>query len=172
MSAGAGIRPPATPPGLIVREATPDDNDSLIALELQSPVLIGDVEEFFDRSPDAFASHRVQGEHRVVLGELDGSVVGVMAGVIQEPVVQGRPHRLVYIHRARVDPAFHHRGVAWALSSDLFAWGRIQGAEGSYYLIAPEYERSIAFGYPESEQSRHLGAPRTPLAELVHEERW
>ena len=30
----------------------------------------------------------------------------------------------------------------------------------------------IAFGYPESEESRHLGAPRTPLSELVHEERW
>jgi hypothetical protein len=30
----------------------------------------------------------------------------------------------------------------------------------------------IAFGYPESEESRHLGAPRPPLAELVHQERW
>lgn len=137
---------PSPPPGLIVREAAPVDSASLIALELRSPVLIGDVEEFFDRSPDFFANHRVQGEHRVVLGELDGSVVGVMAGVIHEPVIQARPHRLVYIHRARVDPAFHHRGVAWALSNDLFAWGKTRGAEGPYYLIAPENERSIAFG--------------------------
>ena len=30
----------------------------------------------------------------------------------------------------------------------------------------------IAFGYPESEESRHMGAARTPLAELVHDERW
>ena len=30
----------------------------------------------------------------------------------------------------------------------------------------------IAFGYPESEESRHLGAPRTPLADVVHYERW
>jgi hypothetical protein len=73
-------------------------------------------------------------------------VVGVMAGVIHDPIVQGRPHRLVYIHRARVHPAFHHRGVAWALSNDLFAWGHRHGAEGPYYLIAPENERSIAFG--------------------------
>jgi ribosomal protein S18 acetylase RimI-like enzyme len=146
MGVEAGTSTPSTPPGLIVREATVADNDSLIALELQSPVRIGDVEEFFDRSPDAFANHRVQGEHRVVLGELDGSVVGVMAGVVHEPVIQGQPHRLVYIHRARVHPDFHHRGVAWALSNDLFAWGRERGAEGPYYLIAPENERSIAFG--------------------------
>ncbi|MGB2694924.1 MAG: nitroreductase family protein [Dehalococcoidia bacterium] len=30
----------------------------------------------------------------------------------------------------------------------------------------------IAFGYPESEQSLHRGVARTPLPELVHEERW
>jgi len=130
----------------MVREAAANDNDALIALELQSAVLIGDAEEFFDRSPDAFASHRLQGECRIVLGELDGALVGVMAGVIHAPVIQGQAHRLVYIQRARVDPAFHHRGVAWALSNDLFAWGRRHGAEGPYYLIAPENERSIAFG--------------------------
>jgi ribosomal protein S18 acetylase RimI-like enzyme len=146
MGVEAGTRTPSIPPGLTVREATADDNDSLIALELQSPVRIGDVDEFFDRSSDAFACHRVQGEHRVVLGELAGRVVGVMAGVIHEPVIQARPHRLVYIHRARVDPAFHHRGVAWALANDLFAWAGERGAEGPYYLIAPENERSIAFG--------------------------
>ena len=30
----------------------------------------------------------------------------------------------------------------------------------------------LAFGYPASEESLHRGIPRTPLAELVHEERW
>ncbi|MCH7718742.1 MAG: nitroreductase family protein [Chloroflexi bacterium] len=30
----------------------------------------------------------------------------------------------------------------------------------------------LAFGYPESEESLHRGIPRTPLAELVHHERW
>jgi len=30
----------------------------------------------------------------------------------------------------------------------------------------------ISFGYPESEASRHRGVPRTPLSELVHQERW
>jgi ribosomal protein S18 acetylase RimI-like enzyme len=146
MGAEAGTGRRSITPGLIVREATANDNDSLIALELRSPLLVGDVEEFFDRSPDAFACHRVQGENRVVLGELEGGVVGVMAGAIHVPVIQRRPHRLVYIHRARVDPAFHHRGVAWALANDLFAWAGGRGAEGPYYLIAPENARSVAFG--------------------------
>ncbi len=30
----------------------------------------------------------------------------------------------------------------------------------------------ITFGYPESEESRHRGIARTPLADLVHYERW
>jgi nitroreductase len=30
----------------------------------------------------------------------------------------------------------------------------------------------ITFGYPESEASLHRGITRTPLSELVHEERW
>ncbi len=128
-----------------MREATAEDNDSLIALELQSPLLIGDREESFDRSPDFFACQRLQGECRIVLGELDGRAVGVMVGVIQTPVIQGRPHRLVYIHRARVHPDFHHRRVAWALANDLFAWAGERGAEGPYYVIAPQNRPSMEF---------------------------
>jgi nitroreductase len=30
----------------------------------------------------------------------------------------------------------------------------------------------ITFGYPASEESLHRGIPRTPLADLVHEETW
>ena len=30
----------------------------------------------------------------------------------------------------------------------------------------------LAFGYPASEKSRHRGIARTPMAELVHKERW
>ncbi|MDO8617185.1 MAG: GNAT family N-acetyltransferase [Dehalococcoidia bacterium] len=135
----------ATPPGLIVREATAADNDRLIALELECPLLIGDVEETFDRSPDFFACHRQQGEYRVVLGELEGRVVGVMAGVIQTPVVQGQPHRLVYIQQARVHPDLRGWGIAWVMARDLFTWAGERGAEGPYYLIAPENKPSLTF---------------------------
>ncbi len=40
--------------------------------------------------------------------------------------------------------------------------------------LPPEHRVAIviSFGYPESEESRHRGVPRTPLSELVHYERW
>src|SRR3972149_2022892 len=145
MSAEKGARTRSALPRLVVREATAEDNDSLIALELQSPLLIGDREESFDRSPDFFACRRLQGECRIVLGEVDGRAVGVRVGVIHPPVIQGQPHRLVYIHRARVHPDFHHRRVAWALANDLFAWAGERRAEGPYYVIAPENRPSMEF---------------------------
>jgi GNAT superfamily N-acetyltransferase len=134
------------PSGLLVREARAGDNDALIDLELRSPLLVGESEEKYDRSPDFFACYRVQGEHRVILAEVDGRTVGVMAGVVQAPVIQGAARRLVYIQRARVLPEFQGQGVAWRLANDLFAWSSALGAEGPYYLIAPGNERSVAFG--------------------------
>jgi GNAT superfamily N-acetyltransferase len=134
-----------TPPALTVREATVEDNEPLIALELHTPLRIGHVEESYDRSPDFFACHRVQEDYRVVLSELKGRVVGVMAGAIRKPVVQGRTHHWVYIQRGRVHPHFQRRGVALALARDLFAWAGKRGAEGPYYLIAPENQPSLTF---------------------------
>ena len=133
------------PPGLTVREATAEDNDALISLELESPLLVGDVEETFDRSPDFFASHRVLPDHRIVLAEVAGRVAGAMVGVVHTPIIQGQPQRLVYIRQARVHPDFHSRRVAWLLANDLFAWARARGARGPYYLILPENRRSLAF---------------------------
>ena len=141
----SGTGTPSIPAGLTVREAAAQDNDALIALELESPLLIGGVEETFDRSPDFFACQRLHEEHMVVLAELEGRVAGVMAGVIHTPVIQGRPHRLVYIHRARVHPGFRGRRVAWAMAQELFAWAGRRGAEGPYYLIAPENKPSNDF---------------------------
>ncbi len=184
MSAEREITPPAVAPGLIVREATPGDNGALIALELQSPLLVGGIEETYDRSPDSFAFHRVQPDPRVVLAELGGRVIGVMAGVVHTPVILGQPRRLVYIHQARVHPDFHHKGAAWAMASELFAWSRGLGAEGPYYLIAPGNEQSIAFGgragrrWPvdltllefdvsEAQRDRVQGVPEERLAEAA-----
>ncbi|MEX0799627.1 MAG: GNAT family N-acetyltransferase [Dehalococcoidia bacterium] len=134
-----------TPPGLAVREATAADNAALIALELESPIFVGDVEETFDRSPDFFAGYRVLGDHRVVLGEVEGRTVGVMAGVIQTPLVQAKPHRLAYIRQARVHPDFFGRRVAWTMANELFRWAAERRAEGPYYVISPGNERSLAF---------------------------
>lgn len=129
-----------------IRGASSRDNDALIDLELRSPLVVGNTHEYYDRSPDFFACHRLQGEHRVVLAEVNGRPVGVMAGVIQRPLIQGQARCLVYIQRARIDPEFQGKKVAWNLANELFRWSHKRGAEGPYYLIAPGNERSVAFG--------------------------
>lgn len=65
--------------------------------------------------------------------------------------------------------------AAWAegVTSCPVAMHDREGA--SKVLGLPEGHRVsivIAFGYPESDASLHRGVARTPLAELVHEERW
>jgi GNAT superfamily N-acetyltransferase len=128
-----------------VRTATPADNDAVIALELRSALVLGDVEEMFDRSPDAFACCRVHDGCRVIVAELEGRIIGLMAGVVFHPEIQGQRRTMVYIHRARVDPDYHHRGVAMALSTELFTWAAKLGAQGPCYAIAPENATSLSF---------------------------
>jgi hypothetical protein len=41
-----------------VRPATAADNEAMIALELQTALDMGEAEQLFDRSPDAFACCR------------------------------------------------------------------------------------------------------------------
>src|SRR3990170_3950686 len=115
MSATPRFRPPAVPPGLTVREAHPEDNDALIALELESPLHLGQTTLTFDRSPDFFRRHHLQAEHRIVVGEMDGGLVGVTAAAVHDVAIQGKTHRLAYIHHGRVHPSVRRRAVASAL---------------------------------------------------------
>ena len=135
----------ATAAEVSVRAATAADNAAIISLELRSALVLGDAEELFDRSPDALACCRIQDGCRVIVAEMGGRVVGLMAGVLFRPLIQGLRRTLVYIHRARVDPEFRHHGVAMALSSALFAWSAERGAEGPCYAIAPGNTTSLSF---------------------------
>ena len=128
-----------------VRAATVADNDAIVSLELRSALVLGDVEDLFDRSPDALACCRIQDGCRVIVAEMEGRVVGLMAGVVFRPLIQGQRRTLVYIHRARVDPEFRHHGVAMALSGALFSWSAERGAEGPCYAIAPGNATSLSF---------------------------
>jgi GNAT superfamily N-acetyltransferase len=131
-----------------VRAATVADNDAIVSLELRSALVLGDVEDLFDRSPDALACCRIQDGCRVIVAELEGRVVGLMAGVVFRPLIQGQRRTLVYIHRARVDPEFRHHGIAMALSGALFSWSAERGAEGPCYAIAPGNATSLSFVEP------------------------
>lgn len=128
-----------------VRTPRPADNEAIIALELRSALVLGEAEEVFDRSPDAFACCRIQDACRIIVGELAGRVVGLLAGVMFRPMLGDGPHSLVYIHRARVDPEYQGRGVGMALSQELFRWCAENGGEGPCYAIAPGNTPSLTF---------------------------
>jgi len=129
-----------------VREATAADNDALIRLELECPLEMGDIAETYDRSPDFFACHRQKETCRVVVGEIDGQIVGVTTGSIQQPSITGELRKIMYVQQARVHPDFQGRKVAWFMSNHLFAWARDEAATaGPYYLISPKNAPSIAF---------------------------
>lgn len=138
--------PPPNPNGVVVREARAEDNDALLRLELESPLMLGAERVVFDRSPDFFVRHRLQPEHQVVVAELDGRIVGVAAAALHTAVIRGERHRLTYIHHARVHHDAQRKGVAGAFSRALIEWGRDRGSEAPYWYIAPTNERSIAFG--------------------------
>jgi GNAT superfamily N-acetyltransferase len=108
--------------------------------------VLGDEELVFDRSPDFFARHRLQEDHRIVVAELDGEIVGVEAAAVHEMRVGGTPRRMTYINHSRIRPDAQGHGVAAAVSAELMAWGRDRGAEGPYWYISPANARSIRFG--------------------------
>ncbi len=137
---------PPHPEGLTVRDATPEDNDALIRLELESPLVMGDIEIAFDRAPDFLARHRLHPGCRVVVGEMDGRLVGIVAGVIHRARIGGQSRLVQYIHQGRIHRSAQRRGVASALSLTLLKWGREQGAETPYWFIGENNAASMAFG--------------------------
>lgn len=170
------LSPRPNPPGVTVREARPEDNAALITIELASPLVLGAERAVYDRSPDFFSRHRLQGEHRVVAAEIGGEIVGVAAAALHTPLIGRRPHRLAYISHARVRADAQRRGVAGAFSAALLAWAKEHGAEGAYWFIAPANEGSIAFGgrgggrWPADVTFRRIdvsGADGTPAPKLA-----
>jgi len=145
MSTAQRYTPRPPPPGLSIREARPQDNEPLIALELESPLRLGETDLTFDRSPDFFRRHRLQPEHRLVVAEMEGRLVGVTAAAVHEVRIQGQTHRLAYIHHGRVHPSVRRRGVGGALVLAATSWARDRGAGDPYWLIAPANEVSMAF---------------------------
>lgn len=142
---------PPVPPWLCVRDARPEDNDALIALERETPLLAGPDELVFDRAPDALAAHRLHPDCRVVVGELDGRLVGVMAAAIHDVLIGGERKRVAYIHHARIHPSAQRRGVAGGMGATLIRWALERGAETPYWLIGEGNTPSMAFaGRPDT----------------------
>lgn len=106
--------------GTSAREATPEDNDALVALSVACP-MEGDIGLAVDRAPDFFALNRLEGESwRVGVVDGPGGPVGCIAVAERMVYVNGEPAPAMYVSDLKVHP--DHRGgdVADALT----AWAR------------------------------------------------
>jgi GNAT superfamily N-acetyltransferase len=128
-----------------VREAAPDDNDSLIDLERRAPLDLGDRTLVFDRSPNFFAHQEMQEHGRVLVAEEDGRLVGVVAGAWHDVLIEGQRRRLLYIHQGRVLPEYRRQRTATDLVLQNLALARDAGFDAPYWLISPDNSTSLAF---------------------------
>ena len=130
-----------------LRGATRRDNDALIALERRSPLLLGDLELAFDRSPDYFVAQRLQERSRMVVAEHDGGLVGVCASAVHWSQLLGKEQLLAYTHHLRIDPAFQRHGIGRALPRALTeAWDAARISRGGgYAFVEARNEASLAY---------------------------
>jgi hypothetical protein len=103
-------------PDFTIRDATPADNQQLVALAAACP-MTGEVTIRIDREPDFFALNRLEGERwRVGLGERNGSVVGCIAISERRSFANGSVTRIGYVGDLKVHPSHRDTRVADALS--------------------------------------------------------
>jgi ribosomal protein S18 acetylase RimI-like enzyme len=131
--------------GLTVRDATEADGPLLAALELSAPLVFGDSSITIDRGHDYFAAARLMGDYVALLAEIDGEPAGVLCGAGRRAPIGGLVRRLVYVHHARIPPAFQGRGVGRELSAQLLKHLRFKEIDSQYWYVSPENARSQAF---------------------------
>ena len=109
-------RPLARGPGFVTRDATPADNEQLIALSAAC-AMTGEIGLRIDRRPDFFALNRLEGERwQVGVAEAAGRVVGCIAVSERRAFVNGIEMRTAYVGDFKVHPAHRDTRVADSLS--------------------------------------------------------
>ena len=110
------VRDAMYPNGFVLREATADDNERLIALAAACP-MVGDVSLRIDRGPDFFALNRLEGTRwKVGVAERNGAIVGCVAISERRSFVNGRESRTGYASDLKVHPAHRDTRIADELS--------------------------------------------------------
>jgi len=82
-----------------IREATEQDNDALLRLEAQSPQGSG-ISIVIDRD-DYFYRSRLHDHCKVLIGEENGNLVGIMAYAIKDVLLRGVPDKAAYYYDLR-----------------------------------------------------------------------
>jgi hypothetical protein len=114
MTAHLASRYPAT--DFAIRDATPADNQQLIALAAACS-MVGDISLRIDRGPDFFALNRLEGQWwRVGVAERAGMIVGCVAISERLAFVNGQERRTGYVGDLKVHPEHRDTRVADELS--------------------------------------------------------
>jgi RimJ/RimL family protein N-acetyltransferase len=129
----------------VIRMARPDEAAELAEVERNTALVIGGDDILLDRGDDWFAPFRLMEDAEVMVAEVDGAVVGLVAGARHPAVVGGVPRWLLYIHHARILPSHQGSGIAFKLSAALFESFRERGYDSTYWFIAPDNAKSQAF---------------------------
>ena len=87
-----------------IRQATPDDNDALLRLEAQSPQGSG-ISIVIDRE-DYFYRSRINDDTKVMIGEEDGRLVGIMAYALKTLYIDGEASRAAYFYDLRGEATY------------------------------------------------------------------
>ena len=127
-------RPGDPLPAFRVREATPQDNAALLALEREC-VVAAATPVAFDRSPDFFARSRPYSTWRAYVAEGDSGLIGVGALALKSVLVGGRPVQAAYFYDLRVAPGFRRLGVAKAVGDAIRAYTRSLTLTVGYSLV-------------------------------------
>ena len=100
------------------REATPEDNDALLALTEQCP-MEGDIGLCVNRRPDFFALNRLEG-NRWWVGVVDGragTAIGCVAVAERMVYLHGQPTRSMYVSDLKVHPDYRGTSAADSLTT-------------------------------------------------------
>jgi GNAT superfamily N-acetyltransferase len=116
---GPDLRPADPVPGLVLRDAGPDDADLLAGVDAAA---FGDAP---DESRAWMRPYLTAPETLVLLAELDGDVVGTATGLRTD----GPAGPCVEVSGVAVVPAARRRGVGAALTSAVATWAFASGAD-------------------------------------------
>lgn len=125
-----------------IREARPEENDKLIALQMTCPqgkTLIASVVN----TPDFFARAKAYESSIVFVADDGKHIIGSVAFTIKNAVISGKMSRVGYGFQAFVAPAHRRRGLMYRLLRHCEEYAILRGVELIYGLIIEDNIPSI-----------------------------
>ncbi len=131
---------------IMIREATRQDNDGLVALMARCPQGTNLVVRL-DRAPDFFARSQPYDEYKTFVADDNGQLVGVGECSIRRIMKNGREVKTGYGYSYAVDSAYRGHRLAQRLEEACTAYGIQAGAEQVFGWILEDNTPSLkAFG--------------------------